>query len=104
MQPELMQAIVDQSCTALPGLQRLVLFGSQASGQTTPGSDIDLLAVVASVPAAGPRTLVWRRALAKLRKPFDLLVLTPDEWAAGQRLAGSAVADAANHGQVLYAA
>jgi len=85
-------------------LQRLVLFGSQARGHASEDSDIDLVAVVASAPARGPRTLAWRKALAQLNRPFDLLVLTPDEWAAAQRLAGSALAAAAAEGVVLYAA
>ncbi len=103
MRAELQQSIVEQTRAALPELCMLVLFGSQARGQATADSDIDLIAVVARVPASGPRTLAWRKSLISLQKPFDLVVLTPDEWAAGQRLVGSAVAAAAAEGVVLYA-
>lgn len=41
------RAIVERLSTATPGLLSLVLFGSQARGDARPGSDTDLLFVVA---------------------------------------------------------
>ena len=65
----------------LPAVQRVLLFGSLATGIPTPRSDADLLVVVAASDRADPRERVPEvlGALAPLPCPVDLFVLTTDE-------------------------
>jgi nucleotidyltransferase-like protein len=71
-------------------LLRLGYFGSYARGDWGPGSDVDLVAVVAASPLPFERRAVaWD--LLPLPVPADLLVYTAAEWdallASGQRFA-----------------
>lgn len=103
-QEHLYQIIVERSRASLPGLQRLLLFGSHARGTSNPDSDIDLVAIVKDPPMHRPRTLGWRIALTDLEIPFDLAVLSPAEWDSARAIPGTAVADADAEGRLLYAA
>jgi predicted nucleotidyltransferase len=62
-------------------IQRVVLFGSLASGTPTPRSDADLLVVVESSPHDNPRDRIPEllQALSPLPCPLDLFVLTREE-------------------------
>ena len=100
----LFRTIVDRTRASLPGLRRLILFGSHARGMARDGSDIDLVAIVDDPPIRRPRTLGWRLALSDLAMPFDLAVLSPAEWESARAIPGSAVAAADVEGRLLYAA
>jgi predicted nucleotidyltransferase len=82
----------------LPGIRRILLFGSLASGIPTPRSDADLLVILESSPIARPRERMPEvlRALAPLPCPVDLVVLTEEEVerarVAGDPLVGVALA------------
>ncbi|WP_461394064.1 nucleotidyltransferase domain-containing protein [Deferrisoma sp.] len=63
-----------------PELRRLGYFGSYARGDWGPGSDLDLVAVVArSAEPFERRGLSWRTE--ELPVPAELLVYTEAEWA-----------------------
>jgi predicted nucleotidyltransferase len=62
-----------------PGLLRLGYFGSYARGDWGVGSDLDLIAIVASTPAPFERrSLEWETS--DLPVPADLAVYTSAEW------------------------
>ncbi|MBF8259969.1 MAG: DNA polymerase beta domain protein region [Actinobacteria bacterium] len=68
---------VGEKIAELPGVEKVILFGSYARGNPTPDSDVDLLVVWKT---RRPRTERWM-AVSKLfsRRPFpmDIVVRTP---------------------------
>jgi len=76
---------IDQALTVLVhdfGASEVWLFGSAATGTADEHSDIDLR-VVRSARDNSPRPSVEARLCLSrhgLRRPFDLLVLTPERW------------------------
>lgn len=83
---------------------KIILFGSSASGQLGPDSDIDLLVVKSGVP--------HRRRLAQqihlnffgLGVPVDIIVVTPEDIKAFGDKVGTIIAPALQEGKVIYAA
>lgn len=78
------------------GAERIILFGSMAKGRANPRSDIDLLAVI-------PTSLPFVERMAhfyRLLQPrnADLLIYTPEEFAAGLGMTQTALAE----GKVVY--
>ncbi|HXV62764.1 MAG TPA: nucleotidyltransferase domain-containing protein [Vicinamibacteria bacterium] len=65
----------------VPGIERIVLFGSLVAGNPTPRSDADLLVVVDTSSHREPRNRnpEMMGTLAPLPCPLDLFVLTRDE-------------------------
>lgn len=93
---------------ARPDVQALVVFGSRASGNARPYSDLDLL-VIGREPSIAPERQIplWqelRSALGDVGVPVDLLVYGQLEAA---KLSGSrwhVLGHAARRGKVLYVA
>jgi predicted nucleotidyltransferase len=88
-----------------PSVQALVLFGSRATGQARPESDLDLLVVERTHHLEGEAKVAswWRhfRPLQHLPLSVDLVVSGSADAA---RLAGSrwhVISEAARHGRVL---
>ncbi len=83
------------------GVQRIILFGSMASGKTGLGSDLDLLVVWDTPLGFIERTVELYRRLQP-RVAVDLFVYTPEEMA---RMANRPlIRRALMEGKVLYAA
>jgi predicted nucleotidyltransferase len=84
----------------MPSIQRMILFGSLASGTPTPRSDGDILAVVdaSSDRESRDRLPDLLRAMSPLPCPVDLRVLTEDELQRGQQEADPLVREALAHG------
>jgi len=84
-------------------VERIYLFGSQASGRAGPDSDIDLLVVVPSsnLPRhqreAGFYDLLWG-----LTTPVDVIVLTDAEFQRLAQVKTSIAATVQNKGVLLY--
>ena len=94
-----------QSIAADPAVQALVIFGSRATGNARPDSDLDLLVVEHTPHLEGEAKVAswWRHfgPLKPLRLPVDLIVSGSADAA---RLAGSrwhVISEAARHGRVL---
>lgn len=86
------------------GATEVWLFGSAITGVATERSDIDLL-VVRPARAGSPRPSVEARlclSQAGLRRPFDLLVLTPERWREARRHPVGVYEDIVNHGVPLH--
>lgn len=83
---------------------RVILFGSAASGSMTPDSDIDLLVVA---PAAA-NTLAARaqllRAVRGLGFPFDVFMIGTERFEETKDVFGGIAYPAHKFGRVIYAA
>ena len=82
-------------------VEKLILFGSYATGANREGSDIDV--VVISKDFAGKdywqRTDILSQAIYEVFEPIEAVALTPDEWEKKE----SVVVDYAAAGEVVYA-
>ena len=82
--------------------EKIILFGSYASGTAGPDSDVDLLVVM---PVAGSRrakTVEIGVALHDVRMPKDIILATPDEVAKYHDIVGHVIYPALRDGKVLY--
>src|SRR5262245_9157897 len=86
--------------------RQVILFGSQARGTATVGSDIDLLIV-----GDRPSEATWsrRREIGRIRRslpylgiPIDILLFTPDEVEKWRHTTNHVVSQALREGKVLY--
>lgn len=85
--------------------ERVYVFGSQARGEPTPDSDIDLLVVVSEADQP-PHRLAQAayRAAAPHSLALDLLVMSLDEFKRRSRALASLPATVLREGRTLYAA
>lgn len=85
---------------------RIILFGSRATGAETEDSDIDLLVIgEPSEPARWSRIAEMnriRRSIPDLGIPVDILFFTPEEVAVYRGWINHVVAEAIRTGRVLY--
>lgn len=55
-------------------LDRIILFGSQARGEATPGSDVDVLIVVKDEPNYGDLIQQTSNLIGKLSLEYDIVI------------------------------
>ncbi len=79
---------------------QVILFGSQARGDSTPDSDVDLLVVFDHVDDRRERQVEIRRLLRDMPFAKDVLVASVDDIA--HPMAGTALAEAVREGLVVY--
>ena len=82
--------------------QRIILFGSMATGQSGPDSDADLLVVM---PVAGSKRKAAVQidlALTGIDLPIDILVVTPEDLEGQRECIGSIIGTALREGKVVY--
>ena len=81
---------------------RIILFGSAASGQMTADSDVDLM-ILEPAPCnpRAERTAI-RHALFGLGCAFDLIVLPSEEFERTKHIIGTAAWPAIQSGKVIY--
>ena len=101
------QADIDQAVEALArdfGASEVWLFGSSATGATDADSDIDLLIVRPARPDSPRPSVEARLCLSRhgIRRPFDLLVLTPERWREVRRHPVGVYEDVLKRGTKLY--
>jgi predicted nucleotidyltransferase len=81
--------------------ERIILFGSYASGKPTPDSDVDLLVVL---PFEGKNFYKSLEILNRTNPsfPIDLLARRPEDTERRYREGDPLIRDALDHGKVLY--
>lgn len=83
--------------------EKIILFGSYVYGSPRIDSDIDIMIIKKNVQSKIKEYLKIRRALKGLRYPFDILILTPEEFEYySTEWLNSVVAEARERGIVLY--
>jgi predicted nucleotidyltransferase len=99
--PATIVAMVDR-IVAQAHPERVILFGSHATGHARPDSDVDLLIVVPD--EADPRavTVQLYRSLAGMGVPKDLIVVRARDFARWRAVPGTVVSTAQREGRVLY--
>ena len=84
--------------------ERVILFGSAATGQMTPDSDIDLLVVENEIQDPRQEALAIRGALSGLPSPFDVVVIRSERFEESRDVIGGIAWPAARYGTVIYEA
>ena len=82
--------------------ERIVLFGSYASGRAVEDSDVDLLVVAETTLPPCERYGAVRRLAADFPAAFDIIVKTPEEYARWRSVVNHIVYFADKYGRVLY--
>lgn len=84
--------------------ERIILFGSAATGQMTEDSDLDLLVVEPAPADTRDRSVRIRRALGDVRYPIDVIVMSSARFEETKDLIGGIAYPARKYGRVLYEA
>lgn len=82
---------------------RIVLFGSRARGQASPGSDLDILIVEESDLPRYKRAARYLRALVGVFPAKDVVVWTPEEVKAWASVPHAFITTVLGEGRTLYA-
>ena len=83
---------------------RIILFGSAATGQMTEDSDLDLLVVESEPANTRDRSVRIRRALGDVRYPVDVIVMSSARFEETKNLVGGIAYPARKYGRILYEA
>lgn len=84
--------------------ERLIVFGSAATGQMNRDSDIDLLVIEPSPSDTRQETLRVRKALRGLGYPFDVIVIPSERFEETKSVIGGIAYPANKYGKVIYEA
>jgi len=83
---------------------RIIVFGSQARGDSTTDSDLDLVVIERDVPDRVGEMIRLERALRGLILPTDILVISEREFQEWADTPGSVYRAAGREGKVVYEA
>lgn len=83
---------------------RIILFGSAATGQMTKDSDIDLLIVDPAPGNTREQSIRIRRALGDIGYPIDVVVIATERFEETKNIIGGIACPANKHGRILYEA
>lgn len=82
--------------------EKIILFGSHATGNAGPDSDLDLLVVMTPGSSKAAQELDILKTLRRYRMPKDVIVTTPEDFAWRKEIPGTIERPAAREGRVLY--
>ena len=82
--------------------ERIILFGSAATGQMTQDSDIDLLILKKGVSEPRQERRKARMALRNLQYPVDVLFMDPQYFEETKDIIGGLAFPANKYGMVIY--
>ncbi|MEW6007347.1 MAG: nucleotidyltransferase domain-containing protein [bacterium] len=98
---ELNEAVFRILKTSSP--DKIILFGSCVGGNYKEGSDIDFLIIKQDIKSKIMEYAKIRKGLKGLKFPFDIIILTPQEYDFySENWKNSVVAEAKEKGMVLY--
>ncbi len=83
---------------------RIILFGSAATGQMTKDSDLDLLIVEPETPNTHERRVAIRRAVGDVGYPVDVILMRTERFERTKRFIGGIAYPANKYGRVIYEA
>lgn len=83
---------------------KIILYGSAATGEMTRDSDIDLLVVAPETRNRHERTVQIREAIGDLPYAVDVLLMATARFEATKNLIGGVAYPAHRYGRVLYEA
>ena len=89
---------------AVASPEKIILFGSAATGTMTADSDIDLLIVKRDITDRRQEYVRIRRALRDIAFPFDIILTTSDYYESTKDVVGGIAYPVNKEGRVLYAA
>lgn len=100
---ELLQQIVSRIVeTARP--DRVILFGSAATGEMTTDSDLDLLVIAPEVSDPRDEGRRLRAAVGAVPLPVDVIVMSRERFEETKEIVGGIAYPANKYGRVLYEA
>jgi predicted nucleotidyltransferase len=82
--------------------EKVILFGSHATGRAGLDSDVDLLVVMPLTTSKAAHELEIRAALRAFHTPKDVIVTTPEAFEWRRAVPGTIERSAARSGRVLY--
>jgi predicted nucleotidyltransferase len=82
--------------------QRIILFGSAATGQMTKDSDIDLLVLEPAPDDTRQESVRIRQAVRGLGYPFDIIVMAVERFEESKDVVGGIAYPAHKYGKVIY--
>ena len=82
--------------------EKIILFGSAATGEMTKDSDIDLLILERTVNNPRRESVIIRDAIGSLGRPFDILIIPADRFEATKNYIGGIAYPANKYGKVIY--
>jgi predicted nucleotidyltransferase len=100
---QLVHEIVRRLLAVVPA-DRIILFGSAATGRMTRDSDIDLLVVAASPTKTMDTYGKIQRALRGLGFPFDVFLIATEQFEETKDVFGGIAYPAHKYGRVIYEA
>ena len=83
---------------------RIILFGSAATGQMTKDSDIDLLVIEPATASTHERRVAIRGAVGDIGYPVDVIVMRTERFERTKRFIGGIAYPANKYGRVIYEA
>lgn len=99
----IIKEIVRRIC-AVSRPDRIILFGSAAAGRMTRDSDVDLLVLEHQVADIRQEMVRIRQSLRGLPFPFDVVVMTRDDFEETRNVIGGIAWPASKYGRVIYEA
>ncbi len=103
IEEEIIHEIVKR-VTSVVRAERIILFGSAATGHMTRDSDIDLLVIENSIENRDEDWLRLQQALRGMGYPFDIIVMARDRFEETKDVIGGIAYPAHRQGKVVYEA
>jgi len=100
---DLLKKVVDR-ILAVAKPERIILFGSGATGRMTRDSDLDLLVIERGFKSQREERTRLRKALGDVGIPVDVFAMTPERFEETKGVIGGLAYPANKYGRVIYEA
>jgi predicted nucleotidyltransferase len=104
---EINQALIDEIVRRILSViqpERIILFGSAATGKMTPDSDIDIIVLKAGSPAMREDSVLISDALLGLGYAVDVIVMSKERFEETRNVIGGIAYPVDKYGRVIYEA